>query len=131
LISAKFCAKDSGHIFLQNQFADDDDVLARKPGRRNMADYVGAVDQGTTSTRFIVFDRSGRMIGLDQKEHRQIFLRPGWVEHDTDEIWDNTRSVIAGALTRAGIRGSDLAAVGITNQRETTVIWDKHTGKPI
>jgi len=95
-----------------------------------MADYIGAVDQGTTSTRFIVFDRSGRIIGLDQREHRQIFPRPGWVEHDAGEIWNNTRLVIAGALNRAGIRGSDLAAIGVTNQRETTVIWDKYTGKP-
>jgi len=95
-----------------------------------MANYVGALDQGTTSNRFIIFDHSGNIVGLDQKEHEQIFPRPGWVEHDPVEIWQNTRDVIRGALANAGLAGSDLAAVGITNQRETTVLWDKHTGKP-
>ncbi|HDZ90745.1 MAG: glycerol kinase GlpK [Deltaproteobacteria bacterium] len=95
-----------------------------------MAEYIGAVDQGTTSTRFIIFDREGRIVGLDQKEHEQIFPRPGWVEHDPLEIWNNTRLVIQGALAKAGIAGADLAAVGITNQRETTVLWDRDTGRP-
>jgi len=95
-----------------------------------MANYVGALDQGTTSNRFIIFDHSGNIVGLDQKEHEQIFPRPGWVEHNPAEIWQNTREVIRGALANAGLAGSDLAAVGITNQRETTVLWDKHTGKP-
>ncbi|MFC1879960.1 glycerol kinase GlpK [Thermodesulfobacteriota bacterium] len=95
-----------------------------------MAKYVGALDQGTTSNRFIIFDHGGNIVGLDQKEHEQIFPRPGWVEHDPVEIWKNTRDVIRGALANAGLSGSDLAAVGITNQRETTVIWDKNTGKP-
>jgi glycerol kinase len=95
-----------------------------------MKRYVGAVDQGTTSTRFIIFDRSGKIIGLDQKEHRQIFPRPGWVEHDADEIRRNTGAVIAGALQKSGLTGADLAAVGVTNQRETTVVWDRHTGRP-
>ena len=95
-----------------------------------MANYVGALDQGTTSNRFIIFDHSGNIVGLDQKEHEQIFPKPGWVEHDPVEIWQNTRDVIRGALANAGLAGSDLAAVGITNQRETTVIWDKNTGKP-
>ena len=95
-----------------------------------MADYVGAVDQGTTSTRFIIFDHAGRIVGLDQKEHEQIFPKPGWVEHNPMEIWENTREVIGGALTKTGIKGSDLAAIGITNQRETTVLWDRNTGKP-
>jgi glycerol kinase len=94
-----------------------------------MANYVGALDQGTTSNRFIIFDHGGNIVGLDQKEHEQIFPRPGWVEHNPAEIWQNTRDVIRGALAKAGLSGSDLAAVGITNQRETTVIWDKHTGK--
>jgi len=92
--------------------------------------YVGAVDQGTTSTRFIIFDHAGRIVGLDQKEHEQIFPKPGWVEHNPMEIWENTREVIRGALTKTDIKGSDLAAIGITNQRETTVLWDKNTGKP-
>jgi glycerol kinase len=95
-----------------------------------MAKYVGALDQGTTSNRFIIFDHGGNIVGLDQKEHEQIFPKPGWVEHDPAEIWQNTRDVIRGALANAGLPGSDLAAVGITNQRETTVIWDKNTGKP-
>ena len=95
-----------------------------------MAEYVGAVDQGTTSTRFIIFDRSGKIVGLDQKEHRQIFPKPGWVEHDPLEIWRNTGDVIRGALCKSGISGKDLAAIGITNQRETTVVWDRETGKP-
>ncbi|WP_027184207.1 glycerol kinase GlpK [Desulfovibrio inopinatus] len=95
-----------------------------------MGKYVGAVDQGTTSSRFIIFDERGRIKASDQKEHRQIFPKPGWVEHDPMEIWRNTQDVIAGALAKAGIKGSDLAAIGITNQRETTVIWDKYTGEP-
>jgi glycerol kinase len=95
-----------------------------------MAKYVGALDQGTTSNRFIIFDHSGNIVGLDQKEHEQIFPKPGWVEHNPAEIWQNTRDVIRGALADAGLSGKDLAAVGITNQRETTVLWDKHTGKP-
>ncbi len=96
-----------------------------------MARYVGAVDQGTTSTRFIVFDRGGNMISSAQKEHRQIFPQPGWVEHDPVEIWQNTQEVAGAALARAGLRPKDLAAVGITNQRETTVLWDRHTGRPL
>lgn len=96
-----------------------------------MAEYVGALDQGTTSTRFMVFDRSGSVLASDQVEHRQIFPRPGWVEHDATEIWDNTVRVIRGALDSAGLRGSDLAAIGLTNQRETTVIWDRATGVPV
>ena len=95
-----------------------------------MASYVGALDQGTTSDRFIIFDRKGQIIGLDQKEHEQIFLKPGWVEHNPDEIWKNIQEVIDGALNKAHISGSDLTAVGITNQRETTVLWDKNTGRP-
>ena len=95
-----------------------------------MATYVGAFDQGTTSNRFIIFDHSGQVVGLDQKEHEQIFQKPGWVEHNPLEIWQNAQDVIRGALAKAGISGSELAAIGITNQRETTVIWDKNTGNP-
>ncbi len=94
-------------------------------------DYVGAVDQGTTSTRFMIFDRSGTVVATDQMEHQQIFPRPGWVEHDAVEIWGNTVRVILGALEKAELGASDLAAVGLTNQRETTVIWDRSTGEPI
>jgi glycerol kinase len=96
-----------------------------------MTRYVGAIDQGTTSTRFIVFDRAGQIVAVDQKEHAQIMPRPGWVEHDATEIWTNTQEVIAGALAKAGLSAADLAGVGITNQRETTVLWDKATGQPV
>jgi glycerol kinase len=96
-----------------------------------MAEYVAAIDQGTTSTRCIVFDRSGSVVCSDQREHRQIFPRPGWVEHDPEEIWQRTQQVVAGALRKGGIQRSDLVALGITNQRETTVVWDRATGKPL
>jgi glycerol kinase len=96
-----------------------------------MTRFVGAIDQGTTSSRFIVFDRSGTVVALAQKEHRQIFPQPGWVEHDPLEIWHNTIEVIEAALAQAKLRRQDLVAVGITNQRETTVVWDRHTGAPM
>jgi glycerol kinase len=95
-----------------------------------MGDYIGALDLGTTSNRFIIFDRKGRIKGADQKEHRQIFPQPGWVEHDPMEIWHNSGDVMRGALARTGLSGRDIAAIGITNQRETTVVWDKRTGRP-
>ncbi len=93
--------------------------------------FIGSLDQGTSSTRFIVFDDAGKIIGQHQLEHSQILPQAGWVEHDAAEIWKRTQDVIAGALKAARISGSDLAAVGITNQRETTVIWDKSTGAPL
>ncbi len=96
-----------------------------------MKKYIGAIDQGTTSTRFIVFDADGRIVSVTQKEHRQIYPKPGWVEHDPAEIIANTTEVIGAALQRGGIPSTEIAAVGITNQRETTVIWDKQTGKAI
>jgi glycerol kinase len=94
------------------------------------APYVGALDQGTTSTRFILFDKAGRIVAQHQLEHQQIFPQAGWVEHNALEIWQRTQEVIAGALGKANATASDLAAVGITNQRETTVVWDRHTGRP-
>jgi glycerol kinase len=96
-----------------------------------MADFIGAIDQGTTSTRFMVFDHQGQSVGFAQKEHQQIFPQPGWVEHDPLEIWRNTQEVIAQVFEQRGLKAADLAAVGITNQRETTVIWDKNTGQSI
>ena len=96
-----------------------------------MAEYVGALDQGTTSTRFMIFDHSGGVVGIDQKEHEQIYPKPGWVEHDALEIWTRSVEVIRGALQKTGIKASDLAAVGITNQRETAVVWDRRSGKPV
>ena len=96
-----------------------------------MTKYVGALDQGTTSTRFMVFDHAGQVVAVDQKEHEQIYPKPGWVEHDANEIWTRSVEVIRGALAKAGITAADLAAVGVTNQRETTVVWDRRTGKPV
>jgi glycerol kinase len=96
-----------------------------------MAQYVGAIDQGTTSSRFIVFDKAGAIVSVGQKEHEQIYPEPGYVEHDPLEIWRNTQEVIQQALVRKGLKTQDLAAIGITNQRETTLIWDRHTGKPL
>ncbi|MEQ1498622.1 MAG: glycerol kinase GlpK [Novosphingobium sp.] len=96
-----------------------------------MAHYIGAIDQGTTSTRFIVFDAGGNTVAVDQIEHAQIMPQPGWVEHDAVEIWANTQKVIAGALAKGGLAAADLAAVGITNQRETTLLWDKASGQPV
>lgn len=96
-----------------------------------MADYVLAIDQGTTSTRAIVFNHAGTIVSSGQLEHDQIFPKAGWVEHKPDQIWDNTRQVVGLALTKANLNHTDLAAVGITNQRETTVVWDKTTGKAV
>ncbi len=96
-----------------------------------MSKYVGALDQGTTSTRFMIFDHAGAVVAIDQKEHEQIYPKPGWVEHDANEIWTRSQEVIKGAMAKAGITAADLAAVGITNQRETTLVWDKTTGKPV
>jgi glycerol kinase len=96
-----------------------------------MSNYLGAIDQGTTSTRFIVFDRSGRISAVAQKEHEQIFPKPGWVEHDPDEIWRRTQEVITEAMQQKGLRPKDLAAIGITNQRETTIVWNRKTGRAV
>ena len=95
-----------------------------------MPDVVAALDQGTTSTRCLLVNRQGAVVASHQLEHEQIYPKPGWVEHDSEEIWERTEAVVRGALERAGIRGDKIAAVGITNQRETTVVWDKKTGKP-
>jgi glycerol kinase len=95
-----------------------------------MADFVGAVDQGTTSTRFMVFDHGGHEIARHQLEHSQILPRAGWVEHDPAEIWERTRAVVETALSAAGLRAADLAALGVTNQRETAVAWSRRTGRP-
>src|SRR6478672_8527489 len=96
-----------------------------------MTQYIAAIDQGTTSTRCMIFDGRGQVRAYDQQEHRQILPKPGWVEHDPDEIWQCTQRVVAGALQRGGLTPQDLVAVGITNQRETTLIWDRASGKPI
>ena len=95
-----------------------------------MAKYVAAIDQGTTSTRCMLFDHGGRVAGVSQKEHRQIYPQPGWVEHDPLEIWERTQEVVEGALAQAEVKPGEIAAVGITNQRETTVVWNKRTGQP-
>jgi len=96
-----------------------------------MDSYIGAIDQGTTSSRFIVFDRSGRIVSTAQREHEQIYPKPGWVEHDPKEIWRRTSEVIQEAMEACGLRPHDLAAIGITNQRETTVVWHRKSGDPV
>ena len=96
-----------------------------------MRGFVGAIDQGTTSTRFLIFDRKGGIVGSAQKEHEQIYPKPGWVEHNATEIWRNTVSTMADALASAGLSTSDLVSVGVTNQRETTLLWDRSTGEPL
>lgn len=96
-----------------------------------MTEFVAAIDQGTTSTRCMLFDRAGSVVAADQMEHRQILPRAGWVEHDALEIWGNTRQVIGGALAQANLNSSNIAAVGITNQRETVVVWDRSSGRPV
>jgi glycerol kinase len=96
-----------------------------------MAKYVGAIDQGTTSTRFILFDRDARIVAFDQREHEQINPQAGWVEHDATEIWQRTQEVIDGALARCDAQAGDVEAIGITNQRESTVVWDRESGEPI
>jgi glycerol kinase len=96
-----------------------------------MSKYIGAIDQGTTSTRFIVFDAAGKVVACAQKEHKQIYPQPGQVEHDAEEIWARTQEVIAEAMAESRPKAGDLAAIGITNQRETTVLWNKKTGKPL
>ena len=106
-------------------------MLRRGKRRPSVKNYVGAIDQGTTSTRFMVFDQAGRVVAVGQKEHQQIYPKPGWVEHDPLEILRRTEEVIAEALAERGLRASDLAAIGITNQRETTVVWERKTGNPI
>ncbi len=93
--------------------------------------YIAAIDQGTTSTRFIIFDLKGNIIASDQKEHRQMYPQPGWVEHDPLEIWQNTQELIANTLRKSEIHMGDIIALGITNQRETTVVWEKSSGKPV
>ncbi|ESS08506.1 MAG: glycerol kinase, partial [uncultured archaeon A07HN63] len=93
--------------------------------------YVGSIDQGTTGTRFIVFDSDGGVVSQAYEKHEQIYPEPGWVEHDPMEIWENTKLVVNEALDNGGIDASQLEAIGVTNQRETTIIWDKETGKPV
>lgn len=95
-----------------------------------MSKYIGALDQGTTSTRFILFDHSGKIVSQDQLEHQQIYPQAGWVEHDATEIWQRTQQVIQNALRKSSLSAKNIAALGITNQRETTVVWNRHTGQP-
>ena len=96
-----------------------------------MAKYAAALDQGTTSTRCMIFDHGGNVVSVAQKEHEQIYPKPGWVEHDPKEIWDRTQEVMDEALDAANASADDIAGLGITNQRETTVVWDKNTGEPV
>ncbi|HBE49948.1 MAG TPA: glycerol kinase, partial [Cyanobacteria bacterium UBA11369] len=95
-----------------------------------MNKYIAAIDSGTTSTRFIIFDKAGKIVTFAQKEHEQIYPNPGWVEHSPTEIWSRTQTVIDEALDRGNIAPQEITAIGITNQRETIVVWNRHTGKP-
>jgi glycerol kinase len=97
----------------------------------SMPKFIAAIDQGTTSTRCIIFDHAGNIVAVDQKEHEQIYPKPGWVEHDALEIWERTQRVVRGALEKSGAAIADIAAIGITNQRETTVVWERETGRPV
>ena len=96
-----------------------------------MLEYVAAIDQGTTSTRCILFDHGGNITAIDQKEHEQIYPKPGWVEHDALEIWEHTQRVVRGALDKSGAGVADIVAIGITNQRETSLVWERETGRPV
>jgi len=96
-----------------------------------LAKYIMALDQGTTSSRAIIFNYNGIIVNTASKEFRQIYPKPGWVEHDPTEIWSSQIEVAKGALNKAGLEAIDIAAIGITNQRETTIVWDKGTGKPV
>ena len=93
--------------------------------------YIMALDQGTTSSRCILFDHAGNICAVANKEFRQIFPKPGWVEHDANEIWEVTQEVARATMHKLSVTAQDIAAIGITNQRETTVVWDKETGEPI
>jgi glycerol kinase len=95
-----------------------------------LAEFVAAIDQGTTSTRYMIFDHDGAEVARHQLEHEQILPRAGWVEHDPVEIWERTSSVVMSVLNRANLSPEDIAALGITNQRETTLVWNRHTGRP-
>ena len=96
-----------------------------------MAKYAAALDQGTTSTRCMIFDHGGQVVSVAQKEHEQIYPKPGWVEHDGNEVWSRTTEVIDEAMSSAGASADDVAGVGITNQRETAIVWDRNTGDPV
>jgi glycerol kinase len=96
-----------------------------------MKEYVMALDQGTTSSRCIIFDKQGKMKSIAQKEFTQIYPKPGWVEHDPMEIWSSQISVATEAMAKLGITADQIASIGITNQRETTIVWNKHTGQPV
>ena len=96
-----------------------------------MSKYIAAIDQGTTSTRCILFDHAGTIIAAEQKEHKQIYPKPGWVEHDALEIWERTQGVVRGVLDKSGVNVAEIAAIGITNQRETSVVWERETGRPV
>lgn len=116
---------------IPGQFTSQFETQARALFNRGAGSVVAAVDQGTTSTRCILFDREGERVGMSQLEHRQIMPRPGWVEHDPRELWANTRRVLADVTAESEYAASDIAALGITNQRETTIVWDRETGEPV
>ncbi|WP_315128405.1 FGGY family carbohydrate kinase, partial [uncultured Actinomyces sp.] len=104
---------------------------SKKDAEHDDQRYVLAIDQGTTSSRAILFNHDGEIVAVEQKEHEQIFPRAGWVEHDAVEIWRNVRDVVAGVLASAEVNRHEIASVGITNQRESAVVWDRTTGEPV
>src|SRR6185503_8649934 len=104
---------------------------AERRRRNRMAEYAAALDQGTTSSRCMIFDHGGNVVAVEQLEHEQIYPKPGWVEHDPKEIWQRSRQVMDGALQKAGAGAGDISGLGVTNQRETTVVWDRNTGEPV
>ena len=106
-------------------------ALSSKSSSSSSKKFVGALDQGTSSTRFVIFDEQGEIVTSAQREHKQIYPKPGWVEHKAEEIWQNSVNVIADAMQQADLTPDDVSSIGITNQRETTVVWDKNTGKPL
>jgi glycerol kinase len=123
------------HVTKKRRLAGKIGLVKFSQRKAAMTKYVAAIDQGTTSTRFIIFDHAGNIVAVDQKEHEQIYPKPGWVEHDPLEVWTRTQEVMQGALEKASkqlsVTSDQIAAIGITNQRETAVVWDKSTGKPI
>ena len=132
-MEAIFTFEGTDRLKAKNRGRKTTGVLGDRAGEAYyvVADYIGAIDQGTTSSRFILFDADGHIAHVAQKEHEQITPEAGWVEHDATEVWRRTREVIGGALASSDVEAGDIAAIGITNQRETTVVWDRESGEPV
>ncbi|MDE7349374.1 MAG: DUF1667 domain-containing protein, partial [Clostridia bacterium] len=121
-----------GQVIIKDILGSGADFVATKSvGKKKSKKYVVSLDQGTTSSRAIVFDDKGKIVGVAQKEFKQIYPYAGWVEHDPEDIWSSQLEVFKQAISKSGVSLSDVAAIGITNQRETAIVWDKTTGKPV